>query len=160
MRITLVVTVVLAAAVLAMASTGRTDRHALHPLPDFQTGGTLMLTVEIDCDGISVLQCTEKPSLRFGNKAYEARLPFHWTLVDAEGQVITSGGFNPGPMELDPKFRGTDGRVEGCQLIPASTAMNIKVPAVPFHEIRFTIRRDREFEPFGTAVVGEFPVRR
>lgn len=160
MRITFAVVAVLAAAVLGMASTGDPARPSLHPTPDFRVDGCLMLTVEIDCDGITVVQCTEKPRLRHRQKSYEPGLAFHWTLVDANGRVITSGGFDPGPMELDPKFRGTDGRVVGCQLYPASTAMNIKVPAVPFHEIRFTIRRDGKFEPFGTAVVGEFPVRR
>lgn len=141
------------------AVAGDSEPRHEYPRPDFSIGGSLLLSINIDCDGATVFQCTQKKELRFKQRPHEHRMPFHWTLEDADGIVITSGGFDPGPLALDPALRGSPGRVEGCRLIPAETSMNIKVPAIEFETIEFTIQRDGEFVPFGTARVGEFPVR-
>lgn len=120
---------------------------------------TLMLTVQIDATGVSILQARRKPKLRFRLPRLHEHMPFRWTLRDRDGSALQIGGFDPGPMELAPSRRGSIGHLAGDFLIPTETCMNVKVPALAFDHAEFEVRRDDEFVPFGKVRFGEFEVR-
>ncbi|MBI5850397.1 MAG: hypothetical protein HZB39_05070 [Planctomycetes bacterium] len=113
---------------------------------------SLMLTVQLDANGVQVMQGIRKPDLDWVAPRNLADLPFRWTMHDAEGRPIAEGGFDPARMCLDPTHAGQPAHVEGDVAIPHVNHTNIKVPDLAaFDRIEFTWRDQVGSHPFGVA---------
>ena len=113
---------------------------------------TLMLTVQLDANGVHVLQATRKPDLEWVARRNDAQLVRRWTMRDAVGAVIATGGFDPARICLDPAHVGRGPHMEGDVTIPHVDHTNLKVPDLPaFDRLEFTRLVDGVEQPFGVA---------
>lgn len=97
----------------------------------------LLLTLSIDANGVEVVTATPKPALRYRPARITAPTQMTWRLLDGDDEEIAQGGFDPGPLDLTP---GARERVRGDRVMQTHTALNIKVPDVPFARIEFAHR--------------------
>lgn len=119
--------------------------------------GSLMLTVQIDASGVTVLQATAKPDVAFRLPKDWETMPLRWILRDSQGKALAEGGFDPAQLCLDPAHKGQPPHVQGDQLIPHVGHVNLKVPnlqadgRLAFSAIEFSMRKDDTYQPFGIA---------
>ncbi len=103
---------------------------------------SLMLTIEIDHAGVSVIQALRKPGLKTRLPRDWKTFPHRWRLLGSQGQVLTEGGFDPGDLCLDPRHANRPPHVSGDQIRPHVGHMDIKVPdlGTRAHTIEFLRR--------------------
>jgi hypothetical protein len=127
--------------------------------PDPGQSAALMLTIQIDAQGVAVLQATRKPGVGFRLPTDWQTCRFRWTLRDARGAAVAQGGFDPSRICLDPVHAGRPPHMEGDFATPHVTHTNIKVPDVAFATIEFTVEQGGAFIPFGAVRHDTFQVR-
>lgn len=119
--------------------------------------GSLLLTLRLDAAGVTIEQATAKPDVAFRRVKDWETMPFRWVMRDAQGGVLAEGGFDPALLCLDPTHSGRPPHLQGDQLIPHGTHMNIKVPdlrrggVLAFAEIAFSVRKADGYQFFGLA---------
>lgn len=113
---------------------------------------TLMLTVQVDASGVTVLGATRKPSLDYAPVRHPESRPFQWTMRDARGAELAKGAFDPGTLCLDPAHVGQPGHVKGDVAFPHVTHLNVKVPDLAgFDRIEFQrVVANGGLDAFGT----------
>lgn len=87
-----------------------------------------MLSIKIEPGGIQLLQTLEKKGLQTRLPQDWPTHPYRWRLLDAQGDVLVEGAFDPGPLCLDPKHAGWQPHVHGDQVTPHVAFANVKVP--------------------------------
>ncbi|MEY4675214.1 MAG: hypothetical protein RL148_2998 [Planctomycetota bacterium] len=99
---------------------------------------TLMLTLQVDAEGVKVVGATRKPDLGYTPVKHPESRPFQWTMRDAQGAELAAGAFDPGTLCLDPAHFGQPGHVRGDIAYPHVVHLNVKVPDLKvFDRIEF-----------------------
>lgn len=138
------------------------DRPAVRP----ETGepapaaSCLLLAVRVDAHGVHVLQVVRKPDLEFVPSKSSERGPFRWTMKNAQGAAIATGGFAAGRVDLDASRFGQAPRVERGRVVQTQVFTVVKVPAhAGFASIEFAHRARGASVPMGSARAASLPVR-
>ena len=124
--------------------------------------GTLLLTVEVATGGIDVLQVVARPALEFRSPRHADRMPFGWRVVDAGGNELATGGFDPSRICLDPAHAGQPPHVDGDFLEPHVAHTNVKIPDLDGATTVEFLRRteDGRSVPFGAVDLATARTRR
>ena len=120
-----------------------------------------MLTLEIDHRGVRALQGLRKPGLRAILPKDWKEYAFRWRILDGEGRRLVEGGFDPGPVCLDPALAGQPPRSFGDTVLPNVLHTNVKVPdfALAAGAIEFFRVEGEQLIPFGALRLEELRIR-